>query len=149
MLRHGFVSAALRVVAGLVLCASAWSATPLLLRNPSLGRDRIAFLYADDIWTVAREGGEAKRLTSAGNVFAGPYFSPDHTLIAYSTRSHGLMDVYVVDADGGLAAVEGVSPAPARFSESVGVVLPDRAENGALRRRIEVADNQHRSARLQ
>jgi len=102
MLRHGFVSAALRVVAGLVLCASAWSATPLLLRNPSLGRDRIAFLYADDIWTVAREGGEAKRLTSAGNVFAGPYFSPDHTLIAYSTRSHGLMDVYVVDADGGV-----------------------------------------------
>src|SRR5580698_3552605 len=102
MLRHGFFSAGLRVIAGLVLCASAWSAPPLLLRNPSLSQDRIAFLYADDIWTVAREGGEAKRLTSVGNVFAGPYFSPDHTQIAYSTRSHGLMDVYVVDADGGV-----------------------------------------------
>jgi tricorn protease len=102
MLRHGFFSAGLRLVAGLVLCASAWGATPLLLRNPALSQDRIAFLYADDIWTVAREGGEAKRLTSVGNVSAGPYFSPSHTQIAYSTRSNGLTDVYVVDADGGV-----------------------------------------------
>jgi hypothetical protein len=28
--------------------------SPLLLRNPSLSRDHIAFRYADDIWTVAR-----------------------------------------------------------------------------------------------
>jgi tricorn protease len=82
MLRHGFVSAGLRVIAGLVLCASAWGATPLLLRNPALSQDRIAFLYADDIWTVAREGGEARRLTSVGTVAAGPFFSPDHTQIA-------------------------------------------------------------------
>ena len=102
MLRHRFVSAALRVVAGLVLCASAWSATPLLLRNPSLSEDRIAFLYANDIWTVAREGGDARRLTSAGIVSAGPYYSPDHKQIAYSTRAHGLMDVYVMSAEGGV-----------------------------------------------
>jgi tricorn protease len=99
---HGFLRAGLRVVVGLVLCASAWSATPLLLRNPALSQDRIAFLYADDIWTVAREGGEARRLTSAGNVSEGPYFSPDHTQIAYSTRNRGLTDVYVVNAEGGV-----------------------------------------------
>ena len=46
---------------------------PLLLRNPSLSQDRIAFLYADDIWTVSRKGGEAERLTSDGEVNAGPY----------------------------------------------------------------------------
>jgi tricorn protease len=102
MLRHGFVSASLRVVGGLILCASAWSATPLLLRNPALGQDKIAFLYANDIWVVAREGGDARRLTSAGSVAAGPYFSPDHTQIAYSTSVHGLMDVYVVNAEGGV-----------------------------------------------
>src|SRR3984885_14908370 len=102
MLRHGFVSAGLRAIAGLVLCASAWSATPLLLRNPSLSEDRIAFLYANDIWTVAREGGEARRLTSVGNVSAGPHFSPGHTQIAYSTSGHGLTDVYVMSADGGV-----------------------------------------------
>jgi tricorn protease len=102
MLRHGFVSAGLRVIAGLVLCASAWSATPLLLRNPSLSEDRIAFLYANDIWTVAREGGDARRLTSAGNVSAGPYYSPDHKQIAYSTRARGLLDVYVISSEGGV-----------------------------------------------
>ena len=102
MLRHGIVSAGVRIIAGLVLCASAWSATPLLLRNPALGQDTIAFLYADDIWVVAREGGDARRLTSVGNVVAGPYFSPDHTQIAYSTRAHGLTDVYVMSAEGGV-----------------------------------------------
>jgi tricorn protease len=99
---HGFFGAGLRIAAGFFLCASAWSATPLLLRNPALGQDRIAFLYADDIWTVAREGGDARRLTSTGNVSAGPYFSPDHTQIAYSIRGHGLTDVYVVNAEGGV-----------------------------------------------
>ena len=102
MLRHGFVSAGLRAIAGLVLCASAWSATPLLLRNPSLSEDRIAFLYANDIWTVAREGGDARRLTSVGTVSAGPYYSPDHRQIAYSTRARGLMDVYVISSEGGV-----------------------------------------------
>jgi tricorn protease len=102
MLRHGFVSAGVRLIAGLVLCSSAWSATPLLLRNPSLSDDRIAFLYANDIWTVAREGGDARRLTSVGTVSAGPYYSPDHKLIAYSTRAHGLTDVYVMSSEGGV-----------------------------------------------
>ncbi len=102
MFRHGIVSAGLRIVAGLVFCASAWGAAPLLLRNPALSQDKIAFVYADDIWSVAREGGEARRLTSGGSVVAGPYYSPDHTQIAYSTRAHGLTDVYVMSADGGV-----------------------------------------------
>ncbi|HXI78500.1 MAG TPA: hypothetical protein VNH21_15275, partial [Steroidobacteraceae bacterium] len=101
MLRR-FVSAGLRVIAGLMFTASAWSATPLLLRNPSLSQDKIAFLYADDIWTVARAGGEARRLTSVGAVSAGPFYSPDHTQIAYSTRANGLTDVYVMSAEGGV-----------------------------------------------
>jgi tricorn protease len=106
MFRHGFVSAAVRVIGGLVLCfsvrASAQSAAPLLLRNPALSQDGIAFLYGGDIWLVAREGGEARRLTSVGTVVAGPYFSPDHTQIAYSSRVNGLIDVYVVNAGGGV-----------------------------------------------
>ena len=102
MLRHGFVSAGLRVIACLLLCASAWGATPLLLRNPALSGDSIAFLYAGDIWMVERRGGEARRLTSVGTVVAGPYFSPDYTQIAYSTSAHGLTDVYVVRAEGGV-----------------------------------------------
>ncbi|MGH8137769.1 MAG: S41 family peptidase [Steroidobacteraceae bacterium] len=102
MPRNTFVSAALRLIACLSVCTCAWGASPLLLRNPSLSADRIAFLYADDIWTVAREGGEARRLTSIGHVAEGPYFSPDHQRIAYSAKDHGLTDVYVINADGGV-----------------------------------------------
>ncbi|HTB90605.1 MAG TPA: PDZ domain-containing protein [Steroidobacteraceae bacterium] len=97
-----FVNAGFSVIAGLVLCASSWAAAPLLLRNPSLGADRIAFLYAGDIWTVPRQGGDARRLTSIGAVSAGPYFSPDGSQVAYSARERGTTDVYVVGSDGGV-----------------------------------------------
>lgn len=78
------------------------SQPPLLLRSPSLSQDRIAFRYADDVWTVNREGGMAERLTSNGAVEAGPYFSPDGTSIAYSARLQGNLDVYIVPATGGV-----------------------------------------------
>ena len=97
-----FVKTGLSTLAGLFLCAAAAGAAPLLLRNPSLGPDRIAFLYGGDIWTVPRQGGDARRLTSVGGVSAGPYFAPDGSQIAYSAREHGLNEVYVVASDGGV-----------------------------------------------
>src|SRR4051794_9159905 len=75
---------------------------PLLLRNPSLSQDRIAFRYADDIWTVARQGGEAQRLTSDGMVEGGPYFSPDGSQIAYTAHLQGNSDVYIIPSSGGV-----------------------------------------------
>jgi tricorn protease len=81
---------------------SSGTAGPLLLRNPSLSRERIAFIYADDVWTVSRQGGEAQRLTSNGHVEAGPYFSPDGTEIAYTAHLEGNSDVYVVASGGGV-----------------------------------------------
>jgi tricorn protease len=92
--------AALCLVAGLTCSAS--GAEPLLLRHPSLSQDKIAFLYADDVWTVSREGGEARRLTSVNSVFDGPFFSPDGKQILYSAHQQQLTDVYVVSADGGV-----------------------------------------------
>ena len=85
--------------------ASAQSSTtqaPLLLRNPSLSQDKIAFRYADDVWTVSRQGGDAERLTSNGKVNAGPFYSPDGAWIAYSAPLHGNNDVYVIPASGGV-----------------------------------------------
>ncbi|HVA88545.1 MAG TPA: protease, partial [Chloroflexota bacterium] len=75
---------------------------PLLLRNPSLSRNNIAFVYADDIWTVSRQGGAAERLTSDGHVVAGPFYSPDGSAIAYSAHLHGNTDVYIIPSDGGI-----------------------------------------------
>jgi tricorn protease len=101
-LRYSLAPGCFAVLACFVLCAFAQAAPPLLLRNPSLSADKIAFLYADDVWTVSRQGGEARRLTSVNAVTEGPYFSPDGTRIAYSTTEHGLTDVYVVSAEGGV-----------------------------------------------
>jgi tricorn protease len=84
------------------LARSASAQAPLLLRNPSLSKDRIAFLYADDIWTVSRDGGEAERLTSIAAVVAGPFYSPDGASIAYSAHLHGNDDVYVIASSGGV-----------------------------------------------
>jgi len=78
------------------------SSSTLLLRSPSLSRDKIAFRYADDIWTVSRQGGDAERLTAVDTVIAGPYFSPDGSQVAYTAHLHGGYDVYVVPSSGGI-----------------------------------------------
>jgi tricorn protease len=75
---------------------------PLLLRSPSLGHDKIAFRYADDIWTVSRDGGVAERLTSNGQVVNGPFFSPDGAEIAFSAHLYGNDDAYVIPSTGGV-----------------------------------------------
>ncbi|MCU1313408.1 MAG: peptidase, partial [Acidobacteriaceae bacterium] len=83
--------------------ASASAQSPRILREPSMSATRIAFVYADDIWTVPRDGGEARRLTSTANVRSGPCFSPDGKLIAYSAHVGGNDNTYVISADGGAA----------------------------------------------
>lgn len=102
LLRRTVAAGFAGALAAVVLCGFAQAEGPLLLRNPSLSKSKIAFLYADDIWTVGRDGGEAERLTSGGAVSEGPYFSPDGMQILYSTHKDGLTDVYVVGAEGGV-----------------------------------------------
>ena len=94
----------LALAAALLLCASlchAQSVKPLLLRQPTLSKTQIAFVYGGDIWTVNREGGEATRLTSGPGSKSNPSFSPDGTQIAFSGKYEGRTNVYVVAATGG------------------------------------------------
>ncbi len=86
----------------MLLAPTLYSQQSLLLRNPSLSHDKIAFLYAGDIWTVARSGGVAMRLTSDGKVGDGPYFSPNGREIAYTAWINGQNDVYIIPVDGGI-----------------------------------------------
>jgi tricorn protease len=75
---------------------------PLLPRNPTLNRTSIVFSYAGDLWSVPREGGDARRLT-AGPGFEGfPQFSPDGSQIAFTGEYDGNTDVFVVPAEGGV-----------------------------------------------
>src|SRR5215469_4323172 len=74
---------------------------PQLMREPAVSRDKIAFCYAGDIWTVAREGGDAQRLTAGVGTKIDPYFSPDGKWIAYTADYYGNPDVFVIPAAGG------------------------------------------------
>ena len=87
--------------AALAAGVAAAAETKLLPRSPSLSRTQIAFAYADQIWTVGRDGGEAHRLVAGAGRAGGPIFSPDGALVAYTGDYDGNTDVYVVPAAGG------------------------------------------------
>jgi tricorn protease len=72
-----------------------------LLRTPTVSATQIGFAYAQNIWTVPRAGGMARRITSFQGQTSNPHFSPDGKLIAFSGEYAGNLDVYVVAAEGG------------------------------------------------
>jgi tricorn protease len=80
----------------------AQSNPPLLLRFPTVSKTQIVFNYADDLWIVGREGGDARRLTSGIGIEALPYFAPDGSMVAFTGEYDGNRDVYVVPATGGV-----------------------------------------------
>ena len=55
-----------------------------LLRFPDISEDKIAFVYAGDIWIVDANGGTARQLTSHEGIELFPKFSPDGKWIAFS-----------------------------------------------------------------
>ncbi len=75
---------------------------PTLFRQPTISKTAIVFSYAGDLWSVARSGGDAKRLTTGIGIEANPYFSPDGNLIAFTGEYDGNTDVYVIPANGGV-----------------------------------------------
>ena len=72
-----------------------------LLRFPALSAEAIAFVYAGDLWTVARSGGVARQLTTDAGLEWFPRYSPDGQWIAFSGEYDGNRDVYVIPASGG------------------------------------------------
>ena len=63
----------------LQILALAQSERPLLLRHPTVSQTQIVFSFAGDLWIVARDGGDARRLTSGIGQETDPFFSPDGT----------------------------------------------------------------------
>ena len=77
------------------------SAETLLLGDPAIHENKIAFVYAGDIYTANRDGSDPYRLTSHVGNETGPVFSPDGTRIAYSANYQGNTDVYSNSVNGG------------------------------------------------
>jgi tricorn protease len=86
----------------LVSAATPAAEKPHLFQSPSLSRELIAFGYAGDLWTVAREGGRAVRLTNGVGLESAPVFSPDGSTIAFTGEYDGNTDVFTIPAAGGI-----------------------------------------------
>src|SRR5256885_9984649 len=73
-----------------------------LFRFPDVSKDQIVFTYANDIWVMPKDGGNAVKLSSPAGVESYPKFSPDGKNIAFTGNYDGNSDVYVIPASGGV-----------------------------------------------
>ena len=96
---------ALLVSAGCLLAAGRAGAVDThdtgFLHTPSVSANRLAFAYADDVWTAKADGSDARRLTAHPGSESDPYLSPDGKLVAFTGNYDGNVDVYTVPVDGG------------------------------------------------
>jgi tricorn protease len=116
--------AALAIATALLLPVAAPAQQPpageaRLLRYPDVHGDKIAFVYAGDVWVVEAAGGVARRLTSHPGLELFPKFSPDGRSIAFTGEYAGNRQVFVIGVDGG-------APRQLTFHNDIGQ-LPPRA----------------------
>ena len=72
----------------------------LLAHSPTLSKTQVVFAYGGYLWSVPREGGDARQLTTGGHEGA-PVLSPDGKWILFTGQYDGNIDVFVIPAEGG------------------------------------------------
>jgi tricorn protease len=99
----GFLPKRIVKVILFILCTSGgvWAQATKLLREPTLHTEKVAFIYAADLWVANLDGSNLLRLTSAPAVESNPAFSPDGKTIAFSSNRSGVTAVYTVPVTGG------------------------------------------------
>jgi tricorn protease len=80
--------------------AGAAEETPLLAHSPTVSKTQVVFAYGGYLWSVRRDGGDARQLTTGGHE-GSPVFSPDGKWIAFTGQYDGNVDVFVIPAEGG------------------------------------------------
>ena len=73
-----------------------------LLRFPTINGNQVVFSYAGDLYTVAKIGGIARRLTNDDGYEMFAKFSPDGKTLAFTGQYDGNTEVYAMPAEGGI-----------------------------------------------
>lgn len=72
-----------------------------LLRFPTMHGSQVVFSYAGDLYTVGKEGGTARKITSHPGYETFPKFSHDGKQIAFTGQYDGNTEVFIMPATGG------------------------------------------------
>jgi tricorn protease len=89
----------------------------VLLRFPDISQDEIVFRYDDDLWLVPKEGGVARRITTADGNESFPKFSPDGKRLAFVGGYDGGSDLYTLDLAAGAPLRVSYHPDQELFSD--------------------------------
>ena len=71
-----------------------------MIQYPDVSEKEIVFVYANDLWLVSRNGGQARKLASPPGQELFPKFSNDGETIAFMGNYEGDTDLYTITADG-------------------------------------------------
>src|SRR5215218_3152872 len=99
--RRSFLTASLLLITSVFVSAQNITDTRLLWQ-PSIGKNLIAFIYAEDLWTANLDGSYPRRITVGEGSESNPVFSPDGSMIAFTGQYDGNTDVFIVPAAGGV-----------------------------------------------
>src|SRR5258708_36646818 len=73
--------------------------TALLAHSPTVSKTHVVFAYGGYLWSVPRDGGDARQLTTGGHEGL-PVFSPDGTGRAFTRQLGAKWDGFVIAARG-------------------------------------------------
>ncbi|MCX6232553.1 MAG: PDZ domain-containing protein [Bacteroidetes bacterium] len=86
-----------------IVCSSyAQTNESRLMRFPCIYANQVVFSYAGDLYTVAKTGGMARKLTNDAGYEMFAKFSPDGKNIAFTAQYDGNTEVYMMPSEGGI-----------------------------------------------
>jgi tricorn protease len=74
----------------------------LMLAQPAVSAEHVAFYYAGDLWIARHDGSGVRRITTHEGSESNPRFSPDGRTLAFNAQYDGNTDVFVVPVEGGV-----------------------------------------------
>lgn len=91
------------LISFLILASFAIAQDSPFVFHPSLNSDgsMLAFSYQGDIWVASSNGGDSERLTIHEAYEGNPRWSPDNSMIAFSSNRYGNNDLFVIPSKGG------------------------------------------------